>query len=152
MPAKKINTTKKMAATKKNTAALSSAMAAGEGIFGRVEKAMGNGIFNVTIVRGTAKVEVQGIVRGVLPGGQSSVSFIAPPAFVLLSPSTTKLHEIAAVVTRHADMKALKKDGLIDKMLLDERGEDDFFEDREDEGEDVGAEAVAETEVDVTNL
>ena len=80
------------------------------------------------------------------------MSFIAPTAFVLLSPSTTKLHEIAAVVTRHADMKALKKDGLIDKMLLDERGEDDFFEDREDEGEDVGAEAVAETEVDVTNL
>lgn len=139
---KKSNTTKKMAATKKNAgsiaAAIATAMAGGDTpTFGRVDKALGNGMFKITIIKNNKPVEVQGMIRGVLRGGQNSVAFIATDMFVLLSESNTKVHEIAAVINRRSDIKQLKKEGLISKMLTAtlEGGEDDLFEDREDEDE-----------------
>lgn len=139
---KKANTTKKMAATKKNAgsiaAAIAMAMAGGDTpTFGRVDKALGNGMFKITVIKNNKPVEVQGMIRGVLRGGQNSVAFIAADMFVLLSESNTKVHEIAAVINRRSDIKQLKKEGLISKMLTAtlEGGEDDLFEDREDEDE-----------------
>ena len=140
---KKINTAKKAANMKKNTDALSSAIASAAAgraapIFGRVEKPLGNGLFKIIVINKYNKpVEVQGIIRGVMRGGQNSATFVAPEMIVLLSESSSNLHEIASVISRRADLKQLKKEGLIHKMLLSaDGGEDDIFEEREDEDEE----------------
>jgi hypothetical protein len=134
---KSVNTTKKAAAAKKNGSAITTAMAAGGGLFGRVEKSLGDCNFKIIISRnGRVTEEVQGIVRGVMRGGRNSDGFIQPGCFVLLTESSSKLHEIAGVVNRNADMKALKKEGLIPKVLTEMAGEDDLFEEAEDVGED----------------
>lgn len=135
----KANTAKKAAALKKNGSAIDTAIEKGVGLFGRVEKNLGDCMFKVTIVVKGKPTEVQGIIRGVMRGGQKSTTFVEPSTFVLLAESSTKVHEITAVLNRNnnAQMKVLKKGGLIPKILLSDGVEDDLFEEREDvDGED----------------
>jgi hypothetical protein len=153
----KVNTAKKAAALKKNSSALEDALEKGTGLFGRVEKNLGDCMFKVTIVVKGKPTEVQGIVRGVMRGGAKASTFVQPSTFVLLTESSSKLHEIAAVINRPSDMKALKKGGLIPKALLTDGGEDDLFEEREDEDEDAEDEAkpkkaAAEIDINLNDL
>jgi hypothetical protein len=128
---KNANGSKRCAAEKKNKGALEEALSGPNPIIGRVEKALGNSGFQVTIKNpnNNGPKTVQGLIRGVFKGGRQSAAFCSPGVFVILSPSegTSEVHEISGVINRKKDLKALKDANLIPECLKDEEC-DDFFE------------------------
>jgi translation initiation factor IF-1 len=124
---KKINMAKRVAAETKNKNAVAAALDGTVTIIGRVEKALGNGSFQVAL--GGGKM-VQGLIRGVFKGGAKSEAFLAPGMFVILAEGTGRsmVHEVLGVINKKKDMKALKSAGLVPASLCDDTAADDLFD------------------------
>ena len=138
---KKANMSKRVAVENKNKKALAEAMNGKDAIFGKVEKAFGNGLFQITIAdhRGAPKL-VQGLIRGVFKGGAKSVAFLAAGMYTILADveARSEVHEILGVISTKKQIQELKKEGLFPKCLVQEDAADELFDytDVKEEGDE----------------
>lgn len=141
---KNTNMAKRFAAETKNKKAFQAALDNKVGIIGRVEKALGNGGFQITIQDDKTIKTVQGLIRGVFKGGAKSEAFVMAGMYVILAKAEGRspVHEIVGVVNKKKDLKALKDAGAVPAALIQESAADDLFdyagidEDAEMEGDD----------------
>ena len=128
---KKSNVAKRAAAENKNKKAYTDVVKGKDGIIGRVEKAFGNGLFQITIAddRGNPKL-VQGLIRGVFKGGAKSVAFLAAGMYTILAhvEARSEVHEILGVISTKKQIQELKKEGVFPKCLVQEDAADELFD------------------------
>lgn len=135
---------KRFAAETKNKKAFQAALDNKVGIIGRVEKALGNGGFQITTAEDGKTKTVQGLIRGVFKGGAKSEAFLVAGMYVILAKAEGRspVHEILGVINKKKDLKALKDAGAVPASLIQESAADDLFdyagldEDAEMEGDD----------------
>jgi hypothetical protein len=141
---KNTNMAKRFAAETKNKKAFQAALDNKVGIIGRVEKALGNGGFQITTAEDGKTKTVQGLIRGVFKGGAKSEAFLVAGMYVILAKAEGRspVHEILGVINKKKDLKALKDVGAVPASLIQESAADDLFdyagldEDAEMEGDD----------------
>jgi len=128
---KKSNVAKRAAAENKNKKAYKEVIDGKDGIVGRVEKAFGNGLFQITIAdkRGNPKL-VQGLIRGVFKGGAKSAAFLAPGMYTILADveGRSEVHEILGVIGTKKQLTELKKEGVFPKCLQQDDAVDELFD------------------------
>ena len=128
------NGAKKVAGEKKNRGALAQALQSEDAIVGFVTAELGNKTFRVKLRDGK---EVQGLIRGVLSGGRNSETRVSNGRYVILTPSTTKIHEISCVINTKNGLRDLKEAGLIEEDAHDDLFEEDSADAKELDEEDI---------------
>jgi hypothetical protein len=128
---KNANVAKRAAAENKNKKAYSDVVKGKDGIVGRVEKAFGNGLFQITIAdpRGNPKI-VQGLIRGVFKGGAKSAAFLSAGMYAILATvqDRSEVHEILGVISTKKQIHELKKEGVFPKCLQQDDAADELFD------------------------
>lgn len=142
---KKSNVAKRVAAENKNKKAYTDVVKGKDGIIGRVEKAFGNGLFQITIAdpRGAPKL-VQGLIRGVFKGGAKSIAFLTTGMYTILAAveKGSEVHEILGVISHNKQLNELKKEGMFPKCLEEDKALDSLFDYTGVEDEDVNVDDI----------
>lgn len=142
---KKSNVAKRVAAENKNKKAYKEALDGKDGIIGRVEKAFGNGLFQITIADqcGNPKL-VQGLIRGVFKGGAKSVAFLATGMYTILATvqDHSEVHEILGVISQNKQLNEMKKEGIFPKCLEEDKALDSLFDYTGVEDEEVNVDEI----------